>query len=1084
MRIEMRDLPAVVEVADQVVTSSTPLHTVNAEQLAGLFAGGAKLLVLADGRLGVMTPGGNIFAYDKSADLIAAFHGDALAALAELQTQLVTSASGTEVDDTDAADGSSNGATADNDGGPNGRNVPDDPITLTPFNPGFVGDGIGHLTGLPGWDVHPESQYESDNVGLLTGFRTLAGYADDRVGGILGVGRAIDHLVPMGDIEIVRHDDPFERDGHQRIPPTPSRVAADEFSSIEDAGPITGNVFDNDVLPNGMINFQVVPPPVGNLVIGPSGEFSYTPPLHFSGKTSFTYSFLDPATGETKSETVTIKVAAAADGITGSGGAITDEDAAVDVPIAIDLIDTDGSETLTSVVVSGVPSDATFGWDISLPGSVTDLGGGGFRFDGSFDEIRDLLASLSVTPGDDNDSDITLHVTATTEDHNPVADGGVAPGAATKVDEFDVVVKVMAVADTPTTAAPAAAFVTPEDTPVTISGAALADGLAASLDDTDGSETLTIEISDAPAGSSFTTLTGAPAGVLAAGIWSFTAAELAAGLQFVPPTNEHSPVGGWPMTMTATTTEAASGDQVAVKTAIASEPFVVIVEPVTDAPVVGATSSTVLEDSTVPFGADLDIQLADVDGSQDLSVELSGIPAWIALGWTDQPDVSVVVTVDLAGKQTITISGADPTTVLAVVGTLTGTITEHVDTDFTVGVAVSSTDASGLTETVTSSHPVTVEAVADAPSLSASASKIEDAGGDNTIAAPVITDLVDQDASEIIEYATVAGVPDYATPNWTLTGTAAATKSAPGSGIWQVTGTTAEIRAALADLSFTLASHLDTDFELTVTVGTQEIDPLTEGHIDTERATTSITVPVVISAAADAPTAPAGSSTTPEDTAVTFGANIDYDLVDTDGSEAVSRVTIGNFPAGLDLDTGISYALSGDAEVTLGCWRLHHHLDQPRSGASRRRHPRDTRQLQGEPIADSDVDFTLESSVTTTDIDDVTGSVTTATTSTTHQVIIDAVADTPTIAGPTADITTDEDVPGRHPRSRRRAGRHRRLGDASVRDRRRAGWCHVHRWQRRCGRHLDRRNLDISLPARSPAASPSCRRSISPAGSR
>ncbi len=227
---------------------------------------------------------------------------------------------------------------------------------------------------------------------------------------------------------------------------------------------------------------------------------------------------------------------------------------------------------------------------------------------------------------------------------------------------------------------------------------------------------------------------------------------------------------------------------------------------------------------------------------------------------------------------------------MQVVHSVTGTPTTHIDTDFEITVTATSTDLEGAaTLSDVAFHQVIIEAIADAPTLSGSGAKIEDAGGNNTVSVPITTALVDADGSEIIEYATVAGVPAYATPIWTLTGTAAATETAPGSGIWQVTGTTAEIKAALASLKFTLPAHLDTDFDLTVTVGTQEIDPAGEGNIDTERASTTTTVPVVISAAADAPSAPAGLSTTPEDTAVTFGANISYSLVDADGSEAIDR---------------------------------------------------------------------------------------------------------------------------------------------------------------------------------------------------
>jgi len=129
---------------------------------------------------------------------------------------------------------------------------------------------------LPSWDLTRVSQFETDNIGLVTGFKTLAAFEDDRVGGVLGVGRAVDHLIPMGDAFNPRRADPFDRDNANGIPVSPAIVKADEFSGTEDLGPITGNIFGNDIIPNGTHGLTIVPPPIGTLVVQPNGAFTYT----------------------------------------------------------------------------------------------------------------------------------------------------------------------------------------------------------------------------------------------------------------------------------------------------------------------------------------------------------------------------------------------------------------------------------------------------------------------------------------------------------------------------------------------------------------------------------------------------------------------------------------------------------------------------------------------------------------------------------------------------------------------------------------------------------------------------------------
>ncbi|MCA3589377.1 MAG: hypothetical protein IOC90_15285, partial [Methylocystis sp.] len=102
--------------------------------------------------------------------------------------------------------------------------------------------------------------------------------------------------------------------------------------------------------------------------------------------------------------TLTLTVAAVADAPVVTGAAAGAEDAFIAVPIAVALADTDGSESLSSVVVSQVPSGALLQWQSTLPGTVTGNGSGSFTFTGSTAEIQALLQSLTIRPPANSDA--------------------------------------------------------------------------------------------------------------------------------------------------------------------------------------------------------------------------------------------------------------------------------------------------------------------------------------------------------------------------------------------------------------------------------------------------------------------------------------------------------------------------------------------------------------------------------------------------------------------------------------------------------------------------------------------------------
>ena len=175
-----------------------------------------------------------------------------------------------------------------------------------------------------------------------------------------------------------------------------------------------------------------------------------------------------------------------------------DEDTAIPLSIAAALNDLDGSESLSDVTVSGVPTGASLS-------AGADLGGGVWSL------TQAELAGLTVTPPADSDVDFTLQLSVTSTE---AANGDTA----TTTAALDVTVN--AVADAPTLTTTGAAG--DEDTaiPLTISSA---------LTDVDGSEALSLAISGVPSGATLSAGTDQGGGV-----WSLLPGDLA-GLAVTPP---------------------------------------------------------------------------------------------------------------------------------------------------------------------------------------------------------------------------------------------------------------------------------------------------------------------------------------------------------------------------------------------------------------------------------------------------------------------------------------------------------------------------------------------------------------------
>jgi hypothetical protein len=151
----------------------------------------------------------------------------------------------------------------------------------------------------------------------------------------------------------------------------------------------------------------------GTVSLAPDGTVTFTPATNFSGEASFTYTVSD-GRGGTDTQIVNIDIAAVADApaldlnaaLSGDqtvGGAVGNKDSAIALDVSASV--TDGSESLTALVVSAIPDGAI----------LTD---GVFTFqatalDGDVDILGWNLAALTITPPAGSDTDFQLQVTAT-----------------------------------------------------------------------------------------------------------------------------------------------------------------------------------------------------------------------------------------------------------------------------------------------------------------------------------------------------------------------------------------------------------------------------------------------------------------------------------------------------------------------------------------------------------------------------------------------------------------------------------------------------------------------------------------------
>ena len=450
-----------------------------------------------------------------------------------------------------------------------------------------------------------------------------------------------------------------------------------------------------------------------NIPLGFLGEdmstdnLQLTPPAHLSGSfdLQLNVTSTEPTNGDTAVNhfNLPLEITAVADelGVTINEAEVVDggtvnvdalEDGAFGLDISALTADTDGSEVI-SITISGVPTGA-------LLSAGTDNG------DGTWTLTPEDADGLSITPPLNSDVDFELGVTVTNVDNNQDF----------TTLEATVSVGLEAVAD--------AANLAVDNTIEGVEDFLIPLDITSSLNDTDGSESLSITISGLPAGSSLTA--GTDNGD---GSWTLSPDQLE-GLQLQP--GQHVS-GAFDLTVTATTTEAANGD-----TAVVTQQIGLNILPDPDAPVVNVTSSLGNEDLEIPLN--IDASLVDQDGSETLSITISGVPngALLSAGTQVSEGVWEVDPADLANLKITPPANSNE--------------------DFELTVTATATESNGEFAETSVQVPVTVLGVADAPDLTTNTiTALEN----SDIPLNIVAQLGDTDGSETLSI-TIDNIPNGA----------------------------------------------------------------------------------------------------------------------------------------------------------------------------------------------------------------------------------------------------------------------------------------------------------------------------------
>ena len=335
-------------------------------------------------------------------------------------------------------------------------------------------------------------------------------------------------------------------------------VALDFAGVLDGLGPgetLTVTVFG---LPEGAVLSAGTQNPDGTWTL--TGDqlagLTLTPPQDFAGDIRLDLALTTQAGDISTTQTATLDVHIAPVPDVPSA-AVSDaagtEDTSIPLDIAVALNPADSAGELM-VAITGVPDGAS-------------LSTGTLNPNGEWILSADQLSGLTFIPAPDASGAYTLTVT-------PIALGEgdlITPG-----EPMPLVVEVLGEADTPDLTAPAATGL--EDQPIALD-------IAASLNDLDGSEALTVTVAGLPEGATLSAGTQNQDGT-----WTLTDDELA-GLTLTPPQDF---AGDFSLTVTATARETLSGNEASTTIAVP-----VTIQGVADAPTLAVSSSAGAEDQPI-----------------------------------------------------------------------------------------------------------------------------------------------------------------------------------------------------------------------------------------------------------------------------------------------------------------------------------------------------------------------------------------------------------------------------------------------------------------------------------------------------
>ena len=570
----------------------------------------------------------------------------------------------------------------------------------------------------------------------------------------------------------------------------------------------------------------------------------------------------EPSSGNTKTVTADTKVIvdAVADAPTLTVANATGKSGtAIALNIASALTDTDGSETLSTIKLTGIPNGYT-------------LNKGTKNSDGSWTLTTAQLSGLTITSPANASTTLTITASVTSTEKVTDTDFDLTNNTATTTKSFTVKVTDGANPPTLTVAGEHKVY---EDGSIFVPIKAVSNG--------SDRETLTLTLTGIKAGWTVTLGTNNGTYDAATGTWTIKLGanvDYNGGLTLKPPADSDVDLTGLKVTLTATEPSDGSTQTVSANTKV-------IVDAVADAPTLTVANASGLEGQ--PVSLNIAAALKDIDGSESLSsVRISGVPNGFTLskGTKLSNGTWEVKVSDLAGLKLNTTLG------------VTGKITLSIAVDSVEKVTDTDFDLTNNKATTTKTLDVTLTDVANPPSLTiAGTQKVYE---DGSVFVPIKAALAVNASPNEVLTVTITGIPS----TWKITTGASNGTYNAATGTWTITLP----KGTNYDGGLTFAPPANSDVDLT---GLKVTATATAADSGTKSSVTEI-VQIIVDAVADAPTLTA-TNVSGMNTG-TIPLKITTALTDTDGSETLGKLVLSGIPNGYTLTKGTKLA-NGSWEV-------------------------------------------------------------------------------------------------------------------------------------------------------------------------